>query len=61
MHKTEKGNIYETGDVIRLKSGGPPMTVVGRNGLTISCQWFNESGELRTGDFPNFALEIVED
>jgi uncharacterized protein YodC (DUF2158 family) len=44
---------YEIGDVVRLKSGGQPMTVnqVGpvafAPGVWLICQWFDQKGELR--------------
>lgn len=46
------------GDLVRLKSGGPVMTVVyvGR-GVEADCQWFNEGvGAVSTGTFKHAAL-----
>ena len=44
------------GDVVRLKSGGPDMTVTHvLPGGMIGCQWF-EKGELKQGTFLPQAL-----
>jgi uncharacterized protein YodC (DUF2158 family) len=47
------------GDVVRLKSGGPKMTVLGGNGNHWVCQWFNNAG-LDEGAFAAEALELVK-
>mgnify|MGYP001627206820 CR=1 FL=1 len=31
---------YETGDLVRLKNGGPPMLVRAVSGDTAYCQWY---------------------
>ena len=33
---------FKKGDVVALKSGGPPMTVVSVTGGEIFCRWFLE-------------------
>lgn len=54
----------KVGDVVRLKSGGPAMTitVVGeRYGTpTVWCTWFDQKGS-QSGDFPPAALETDEE
>jgi uncharacterized protein YodC (DUF2158 family) len=50
------------GVVVRLKSGGPKMTVSACNSkfpLGLVCHWFI-GDELRTGDFSREELEIAE-
>ncbi|WP_338876920.1 DUF2158 domain-containing protein [Spirosoma sp. SC4-14] len=50
------------GDKVRLKSGGPIMTVTHFNDLTgiFTCQWFM-NGKLELGYFPEESLEKVVD
>lgn len=52
-------HVFDKGDVVRLKSGGPTMTVSSRtiDGTTISyaCQWF-EGTILNTGTFDQDAV-----
>ncbi|WP_222832266.1 YodC family protein [Pseudomonas sp. SC3(2021)] len=33
-------NGFKTGDVVKLKSGGPDMSVKSENGKHLTCQWF---------------------
>lgn len=52
---------FTNGDLVRLKSGGPIMTVqtiVDDEQKTVSCSWFNEK-ELKTGVFHPDSLEIA--
>jgi uncharacterized protein YodC (DUF2158 family) len=53
---------FEVGNVVRLKSGGPKMTVVldmgvietrrGTKADVVTCQWFHESdGNVHSGNF----------
>tara|TARA_R110002110_G_scaffold157158_1_gene352975 strand:+ start:148 stop:321 length:174 start_codon:yes stop_codon:yes gene_type:complete len=49
------------GDVVRLKSGGPQMTVTeteikDSGGIRVWCSWFDKS-EVKQGVFPSEALE----
>lgn len=44
------GEQFKTGDVVRLKTGGPPMVVRAVSGDTAYCQWF-AGVELRQGTF----------
>lgn len=54
---------FNKGDVVRLRSGGPPMTVtsVGEahmsSTMSVWCVWFDEKGEQKSGTFPIEAVE----
>ncbi|MNT05566.1 hypothetical protein D3C72_1401890 [compost metagenome] len=56
------------GDVVRLKSGGPNMTIIGKLDLygyssqpEVKCGWFEGSGGKKLEEtFPPETLEIVE-
>ena len=57
---------FEVGGVVRLKSGGPSMTVtqVGERAMTgqmtVWCVWFDSKGNQQDGTFPPGALEKDE-
>lgn len=50
-------NEYKIGDIVRLKSGGPKMTVIGiGDGFTgspdyVHTRWFGENSKLESGSF----------
>jgi len=48
-------NGFRTGDVVRLKSGGPKMTVndAAASGLYL-CNWFNRDGDVWTPQHAGF-------
>jgi uncharacterized protein YodC (DUF2158 family) len=54
---------FRTGDVLKLKSGGRPMTVTWSGpvlfapGNWLICQWFSDAGELQQEMFPEETLE----
>jgi uncharacterized protein YodC (DUF2158 family) len=54
----------ELGNVVRLQSGGPLMTVNAIADGIVSCVWFPSEGEdfgpLEEGDFPSSDLIVVE-
>jgi uncharacterized protein YodC (DUF2158 family) len=50
----------QIGDVVRLKSGGPKMTVLGGSGGHWVCQWFTNSS-LQEGTFAAATLESVDE
>lgn len=48
------------GDVVMLKSGGQPMTVVGVDGDEIECVWIGEEGDFFRETLPAVALDRLE-
>jgi uncharacterized protein YodC (DUF2158 family) len=50
----------KAGDVVVLKSGGQPLTVVEVNDQNIECIWIGEEGELFRETLPAVALELAE-
>lgn len=52
---------YKTGDIVRLKSGGPGMTVeyVHQDGR-IFCHWF-AGNKLEAGSFEPDAIDLEDD
>ncbi len=51
------------GDTVRLKSGGPTMTVIRVGDIegtpTVWCTWFPGANEKKQASFPPEALELV--
>jgi uncharacterized protein YodC (DUF2158 family) len=48
----------EVGDVVRLKSGGPLMTIESVGGL-ICCTWFTRGGHSKRSHFDLDMLEVA--
>jgi uncharacterized protein YodC (DUF2158 family) len=49
------------GDTVRLKSGGPLMTVSELlDNARVICTWF-DNNELKTATFPDDSVEIEQD
>ncbi len=48
------------GDRVRLRSGGPLMTVHSINGNLVDCQWFTVDGVLQSATFPDYMLMTIE-
>ncbi|NNC35890.1 MAG: DUF2158 domain-containing protein [Acidimicrobiales bacterium] len=45
------------GDVVRLNSGGPKMTLLaGQKDGKANCQWFDRNGKMHTSEFEVAAL-----
>lgn len=53
---------FKVGDVVRLKSGGPAMTVTGTSDTGwVICHWFvDEKSKAESGSFPPEALVLDE-
>ena len=50
--------MFNIGDVVLLKSGGPVMTIDNDNGDgTYWCQWFDKNGELKGASFKGETLK----
>jgi uncharacterized protein YodC (DUF2158 family) len=47
---------FQVGDIVKLKSGGPEMTVKERVTSGYHCQWF-AGKKLESGTFPEAGLE----
>jgi uncharacterized protein YodC (DUF2158 family) len=41
-----------SGDLVRLRSGGPLMIVKSVQGDQVTCSWGDQDGELQSGSFP---------
>lgn len=55
---------FNIGDIVKLKSGGPDMTVrdindVGNSGVYFQCQWF-AGKKLESGSFRGESLVLTE-
>lgn len=50
---------FSSGNIVRLRSGSPSMTVERTAGRSVDCAWFVD-GQLRTGTFDAGALTIDE-
>jgi len=47
---------FHNGDLVRLRSGGPLMTVTEVHGNEVNCSWADWDGQLRSGSFPIASL-----
>jgi uncharacterized protein YodC (DUF2158 family) len=55
MQKTSPPPVLHAGDLVRVRSGGPLMTVIGIQGDRVICDWA-EDHELKSDSFPVAAL-----
>lgn len=51
---------FQPGDRVRLRSGGPLMTVVSAPRGDVKCFWFGSGDELHEQNFPAVTLVLVE-
>ncbi len=54
-------NQFIKGSVVRLKSGGPYMTVRAINNEDYECQWFDKDGKLISNTFSEETLISKEE
>jgi uncharacterized protein YodC (DUF2158 family) len=53
--------MFKVGDVVRLKSGGPGMTVTGADEKSVWTSWYNTTkAEIATAFLPQQAVEKVQ-
>lgn len=49
--------LLHSGDLVRLRSGGPLLTVKNVSGGWVICTWWSEYGDLQSGGFPIAMVE----
>jgi uncharacterized protein YodC (DUF2158 family) len=60
MHFKEQIMDLKPGDVVILKSGGHPLSVVEVNGGNVACVWMGNEGDLFRETLPLAVLELAE-
>ncbi len=50
----------EQGNVVKLKSGGPEMTIKSIEDDYVRCEWINGRGDEMHGSFPSKELTLVK-
>jgi len=60
-------NEFNPGDIVRIVSGGPDMSVIEYEEPTIyedmgvyKCAWFNKNGDIQSDEFSSYILELVQ-
>lgn len=56
----EDDDFIESGDTVRLKIGGPLMTVLAVNRDGCCCMWFSDRGSFEHGTFEHEVLDLVK-
>lgn len=51
---------FKPGNLVKLKSGGPLMTVrtTDREGLDVRCDWFDVTNDYKTAWFASDSLQL---
>jgi uncharacterized protein YodC (DUF2158 family) len=60
MHYKEQVMDLKPGDVVMLKSGGHPLSVVEVNDGKVACVWMGNEGDLFRETLPLAVLELAE-
>jgi uncharacterized protein YodC (DUF2158 family) len=60
MHSKEQIMDLKPGDVVILKSGGHPLSVVEVNDDKVACVWMGNEGDLFRETLPIAVLELAE-
>jgi uncharacterized protein YodC (DUF2158 family) len=56
----EENDCFESGDTVRLKIGGPLMTILAVSEEDCCCMWFSDRGTFEHGRFEHEVLERVK-
>jgi uncharacterized protein YodC (DUF2158 family) len=49
--------LFQRGELVRLRSGGPAMTVNSINGDQVDCYWTDSNGQANADKFPIYVLQ----
>jgi uncharacterized protein YodC (DUF2158 family) len=52
---------FVAGMLVRLKSGGPPMTIQAVDGDSVTCVWFDRAGAPREQIFLTVMIEGLDE
>jgi uncharacterized protein YodC (DUF2158 family) len=53
-------HIFDAGDVVQLKSGGPTMTVISANERSVGCVWFDKNHDMKQETLRPPVLKLAE-
>ena len=56
----ENDDCFESGDTVRLKIGGPLMTILSVDRDDCCCMWFSDRGSFEHGKFEYEVLDLVK-
>ena len=56
--QSRTGSPLHNGDLVRVRSGGPLMTVTDVQGDQVNCSWTDWNGELKSESFPIAVLSV---
>lgn len=53
---------FEPGQLVTLKSGGPPLTIIAMDGANVRCMWFAHADDrLQEATIPAVCLDVLND
>jgi uncharacterized protein YodC (DUF2158 family) len=56
--QNQAASAFRSGNLVRLRSGGPLMTVKGIKGDQVECFWTDENGQINADSFPMDVLQM---
>jgi len=57
--QSRSDSALHNGDLVRVRSGGPLMTVTAVQGDQVNCSWTEWNGDLKSESFPIAVLSLV--